>query len=381
MQRIVIIGSGMAGYGLARELRKLNQSATLTIISADAGDAYSKPMLSNAVAKGKAPAELISATADTMAQQLDAEIITHTRVSAIDPQHQCVKLETRDIAYDQLVLAVGADPIRLPLAGTGAKAVMSVNDIEDYARFRQALPAQARIAIIGGGLIGCEFANDLAARHEIHLIDRNPLPLGRLLPSVIAEPLLAGLESLGVHWHGAVQIKQITQIQRDHQALQIQLEDQQFIDCDVILSAIGLQARTGLAKNAGLAVNRGIVVDRYLKTSIDNIYALGDCAEVEGRLLPFVLPLMRGSKALAATLAGNRTAVSYPAMPVMLKTPVYPVAVLPPSSAEGAWKIDELDGTLRAIHIGENGMDGFALGGPKAAAQANTLAKEISPMF
>ena len=107
-----------------------------------------------------------------------------------------------------------------------------------------------------------------------------------------------------------------------------------------MLSAVGLRPRTALAGAAGLAVNRGIRVDRLLATSDAHIHALGDCAEVEGLVLPFVMPIMHQARALAATLAGKPTAIVYPAMPVVVKTPACPTVVCPPAAnAEGSWHI------------------------------------------
>ncbi len=378
MTRIVIIGTGMAGYGLAREIRKLDTDVSLTLISADAGDAYSKPMLSNAVSKGKTPETLITADATAMAQQLSAKIITQAKVERIDRAQKTVVLAEQVIVYDTLVLAVGADPIRLPLNGNAVDRIISVNDIYDYARFRESLPAKGRLAIIGGGLIGCEFANDLAAEHKVHVIDRNPLPLGRLLHTAIATPLLDALSSLGIQWHGNAAIDSV-----DHHGdgVQIRLNGDEVIECDAVLSAVGLKARTALAQAAGLTTNRGIVVDRYLQSTDPHIYALGDCAEVEGQFLPFVMPLMRCTKALAATLCGELTAVNYPAMPVTLKTPVYPVAVMPPANDCGDWHIDNTEDCLRALHYNNGKLTGFAIGGTKAVQQANILAKELAALF
>ncbi len=375
MAPVVIIGTGLAGYGVAREFRKLDKTSPMLIISADDGRAYSKPMLSTALTKNKSAAELASADADTMAQQLNAEIRTHTRVSAINHAAHTLQIDGENLPYAKLVLAIGADPFRPAMQGDSDQ-VLSVNDLNDYQRFRQELEDKNRVAILGGGLIGCEFANDLAnSGHYVDLIDRNLLPLGSVLPELVGEKLLTALQQLGVQWHGHTTAKRVSQ---HDDGFALELENGQQIHADVVLSAIGLRARTMLASRAGLKVNRGIVVDRYLRTSASDIYALGDCAEVEGHLLPYVMPLMRGTRALAQTLAGESTAVSYPAMPVVLKTPAYPISVLPPPpELEGEWQIEDEADALRARFFDQNNtLRGFVLCN-KATTEAGRHAADV----
>ncbi len=376
MAPVVIIGSGLAGYGVAREFRKLDKTTPLLIITADNGGAYSKPMLSNALTKGKTAATLVTADADSMAQQLNAEIRTVTRVSEINSVAHEIEIGAERITYSKLVMALGADPFQPLLQGNGANDVISVNDLVDYDRFRSAIDGKQNVAILGGGLIGCEFANDLGGNgFQVDIIDRNPWPLGRLLPEALGRQLQQGLESLGARWHGE---ETATTVEQSANGYSVTLESGAQLEVDVVLSAIGLRPRTALAKQAGLTVERGIVVDQYLQSSAEDIYALGDCAEVAGLLLPFVAPLMRASRALAQTLAGNATAVVYPAMPVMLKTPAYPISVLPPPpDVDGQWDIHEEPEAIRALfHTPDGALRGFALGG-MAATEGNKLAQDI----
>lgn len=378
MAPIIIVGSGLAGYSLAREYRKLNKTQPLLIITSDDGRAYSKPMLSNALAKGKTADELVTASAEKMAEQLGAQIRPHTRVVALKPQTHEIVLENETIQYHKLVLALGADPIRLPLDGD-AEQILSVNDLLDYARFRQALSGKSRVAILGGGFIGCEFANDLAPTgYQVHLIDRQSQPLAAWLPGELSQALLERLRAIGVVWHGGASVARIDKLA---DSFCLSMSDDSRIECDVVLSAIGLTPRIELARAAGIKVNRGIVADRYLQTSVDDIYALGDCAEVAGFVLPFVMPLMRGARTLAQTLAGEPTQVDYPAMPVALKTPAYPISIQPPPAAcDGVWSIDKTEQGIKALFHDSNGaLRGFALGG--VTNEAATLAKEIPPLF
>ena len=380
MKPIVIVGTGLAGYTVAREFRKLDRETPLVLISADDGAFYSKPMLSNAFAQGKDAAALVNTPADTMAEQLDARILTHCGVTAIDTNSGQVKTAQEDIDYTQLVLALGADPIRLPLNGDGAEEVLSVNDLGDYARFRETLQGHKRVALLGAGLIGCEFANDLVgAGYEVDVIDLAPLPLGRLLPPACGEAIRDALENSGIRWHLDTHVESVD---RTSSGFQLRLADGQVIDSDTVLSAVGLRPRTALAEAAGLSVNRGIEVGRDLRTSVPNVYALGDCAEVEGTVLPYIMPIMHAARALAKTLAGEPTDVKYPAMPVVVKTPALATVVCPPSpESSGEWKITGQAPDLRADFVDAEGtLLGVCLMG-EATRQKQAVARELpSPL-
>ncbi|HIP52749.1 MAG TPA: FAD-dependent oxidoreductase, partial [Chromatiales bacterium] len=171
-------------------------------------------------------------------------------------------------------------------------------------------------------------------------------------------------------------------VQREGEGYRIDLASGESLESDLVLSAIGLRPNVALAKAAGLKVARGIVVDRYLRTSAGDVYALGDCAEVEGLNLPFVMPLMHGARALAKTLAGTPVPVVYPPMPVVIKTPACPVVVSPPArGAVGAWQVEESEDGVRSRFLSEDGrLLGFALAGA-AVEEKQTLTRELPPVL
>ncbi len=380
MHPVVIIGSGLAGYNTTRELRKLDQETPLVIITTDGGEFYSKPMLSNALASKKTPESIPMSTTEQMAAQLDATVRPHTRVTAIEADSHQVRLGGEVIPYSKLVLALGAKQIRLPLAGDAAHEVLSVNDLDDYARFRAAIQDKKHVTIIGAGLIGCEFANDLAAAgYQVDVADIADQPLPRLLPPAGGVFMKEKLATLGVTWHFG------TGVQAVHKSggrLQVTLAHGATIESDVVLSAVGLKPKLDLARGAGLQLNRGIVVDRLLATSARDVYALGDCAEVEGLVLPFVMPIMHAARALAATLTGKPTPVSYPAMPVLVKTPACPTIVAPPAhGAAGEWRVEQTAGSVKSLFVGGSGkLLGFALNGAATAERAK-LAQQLPPVL
>jgi rubredoxin-NAD+ reductase len=374
---ILILGTGLSGYNLAREIRKLDKATPIVLVSRDAAPFYSKPMLSNALAGGKTAQSLVMKPAEKMAEELDARILAHRQVQAIDPAARRVTLDGGEsLDYRDLVLALGADPIRLPLGGDAAADVLSVNDLDDFARFSAKLEGVKRIAILGAGLIGCEFANDLLAR-GIHptVLDPAPWPLGRLLPEAAGAFFRARLEAAGATFRMGVAASAVS---KSESGYRLELNDGSTLDTDLVLSAVGLRARTGLAASAGLAVNRGVVVNRQLASSDPHIFAVGDCAEVEGLSLPFVMPIMQQVRALAKTLGGTPTDVSYPPMPVLVKTPAIPTVVAPPAPGQvGEWTVSvTADGLEALFKAADDSLKGFALLG-NATARKQALTPQL----
>ncbi len=361
MSPIVIVGSGLAGWTAVRELRKLDKALPVTLVTADSGDFYSKPMLSNALAQGKTPAQLVGTAAAAMAAQQDVILFSQTRTSGIDRARKVLLTDRGEVAYSRLVLALGADPIRLTLAGDAAGAVLSVNDLADYAHFREALGSAHSVALLGAGLIGCEFANDLAAAgHAVTVLDPAAWPLASLLPQAAGEALIAPLGQLGVTWRLG---QAVTRVDHAERGYRLTLGSGETLSADLVLSAVGLRPRIALAKDAGLMVNRGIVADAFLRTSDPDIYALGDCAEIEGQIRPHVLPIMHAARALAQTLAGTPTPAAFPPMPVVIKTPACPVAVQPVArDAQGRWLITADERGVKGLFYGPGKrLLGFAL--------------------
>ncbi|MDY7069079.1 Rubredoxin-NAD(+) reductase [Pseudomonas extremaustralis] len=377
---VVIIGTGLAGYNVAREFRRLDSETPLLLITADDGRSYSKPMLSTGFGKNKEADGLSMAEPGTMAEQLNAEVRTHTRVSGIDPGHKRLWIGEEAVAYRDLILAWGAETVRVPVEGDAGELIFPINDLEDYARFRAAAAGKHRVLVLGAGLIGCEFANDLIlGGYEIDLVAPCEQVMPTLLHPAAAAAVQAALEGLGARFHlGPV----LNRLQRSADGLQAHLSDGKVILCDLVVSAIGLRPRIDLAAAAGLQVNRGIMVDRHLKTSHANIYALGDCAEVDGLNLLYVMPLMTCARALAQTLAGNATAVSYGPMPVTVKTPVCPLVVSPPPrGTEGVWSVEGQGADIKALCRDASGrLLGYALTG-SAVMEKLALNKELPPLL
>jgi rubredoxin-NAD+ reductase len=376
MQSIVIIGSGIAGYSVAREVRKRDKSARLVVVTADDGHFYSKPALSEAFRLGAPVAELSARSAQGMAAQIRGEVWTDARVERIDLAGRTIDTSKGPLAYDKLVLSLGAEPVRLPLDATSLAHVFTVNDLCDYRRFRHAAEGTKVVAILGAGLIGCEFANDLLdAGFEVRVIDIASAPLNRLLPGPNGRYMHDALQQAGVDWHLGTGVQAI---EGAGQGVRIHCTSGESFDADIVLSAIGLRPRTALAREAGLEVAHGITVDAALRTSDPNVHALGDCAEVHGLWLPYIAPIGPAAKVIAANLTGDAALVRYGAMPVIVKTPACPAVVCPPPAGVlGEWNTESDPAGMQSLFRDAGGLlRGFALNGAhteRASALAQTM--------
>lgn len=382
---IVIIGTGIAGITTAKEVRKIDADCTITLITAGDGTVYSKPMLSNALALGKSPEGLAQKSAEAFAKETGCTMQTETRVVSIDRTNKRLVLDGpngRDVVgYGRLVLATGAAPRAYAVEGSPAAPLFTVNDLDDYGQWRRALKPDARVLIIGAGLIGSEFANDLAgAGHVVNVVDPAPWPLGRLLPERLGRTMAEALTRTGVNLFMGRAVTAMFPSERGGWAAR--LDNGKVINFDIALSAIGLVPNTQLARDAGLAVEQGVRVDARMRTSDADIFAIGDSAQSDAGVLPYILPVMTQARALAKTLTGTPTAAHLPALPVAVKTPALPAVVCPPKpGAEGEWHIEGEGDDLKALFVSPEGRAlGFALTGAETKGR-QALAKDMPDLL
>lgn len=384
---IVIIGTGIAGYTLIKEFRKLDKETPVIIITADDGRNYSKPMLSTGYTKNKDADALAMGDAGSMAKQFHCSVWTMTEVTAINTDKQTLTIGgATHIDYSKLVIAWGAEVIRPPMQGDALDQVYSVNDLMDYDTFRKAMSKGVKkVAIIGGGLIGAEFTNDLLnGGFETETIDPLGWPIASLLPEPCGKALQGALEAQGAKFHfGPLPSGEFgpvaTEVNKTDSGVEVKLNNGETIQADIAVSAVGVRPRIALAEAAGIECGRGVKANRLLETSAKNVYTLGDCAEVNGHVLFYVAPLMACARALAQTLTGKPTEVSYPAMPVTIKVPANPVVVAPaPRGVEGEWEFKQDGSNVVAEFRNPQGeLLGFALTGEEAIKEKMRLQKEL----
>jgi rubredoxin-NAD+ reductase len=362
---IVIIGTGLAGYSLAKEIRKLDKEQPLVFITQDDGHFYSKPLLSTAFAQKNTPQTLVITDVDTMRSQLNATIHTFSTVTDIDIEEQKITFQNTDNAqsfhFSQLVFAMGAIPRPFPFFNE-LRHHYRINSLMDYASFVKNLELWQHLTIIGSGLVGCEFAHDLAQTHlDIEVVTPDPYPLCSLVPKLVGDALQQSLAAQGIQWHTSANISH-SEVINDHYLLHL---GQQTIKTHGVLTAIGIQPNIELAKRSHVIVNKGIVVDDYLQTNFPQVFALGDCAEISGQCRQFVAPILQCARALAQTLTGKLTPVRLPLMPISLKVSSYPIIAFPPPLlCEGEWQYEKLNHDIKGIFCDVEGqVKGYVLSG------------------
>lgn len=336
MARVIIIGAGVAGHTVARELLAQRPGVAVTLVTADDGHLYPKPQLSTSLRLGKGPDDLIIQRAEAI-QARGIEILARSRVTALDPARKRIELhDGRRLAYDYLVLALGASPSVPPIEGL-FEDVLTVNHLDDYRRFRQRLIDDHPVLIIGGGLIGIEFAADLASvGRSVAVVDPGPAALPRLLPPRAAQLMADALAQHGVRFYWDRRVSRLAGVPGRFDAT---LSDGTVIQAGTVLSAVGLRPNIELARAAGLPTRRGVLVDAGMRVCPD-VYAVGDCAELPGGLyLPFVRPITDGAKYIARAIAGTAEAsLAMPNYTISVKVPQWPVSSTTPLPEEaGDW--------------------------------------------
>lgn len=363
---VVIVGAGIAGWSVAESIRRHDRETPLLLISACEGLSYPKPALSTAFAQGKRAEDLVEQDAAGRAATLNLAVRTETRVIKIDPKKRRLTTAKGGIQYAKLILALGGRQRELPIAGDASASVLQVNDLAAYKRLRNRLEQNVRhITILGAGLIGCEFAEDFStAGYRVSIIDPGDYPLASLLPMDTAIQLRRQLEQKGVDWHFNTTLDSA---ERNGGRLRAVLCDGEAIETDLILSAAGLVPQTQLAEKAGLSVSRGIDTDRLMRTSDRDIYALGDCAAVDGELFCYIEPIRRQADTIAADLRGEHRPFDTLPPLVRVKTPSFPLTICPPRKRDGVSAMPHKTADRdRVDFLQEGEVVGFILSGNNA---------------
>ncbi|WP_312691350.1 NADH:flavorubredoxin reductase NorW [Kosakonia sp.] len=367
---IVIIGSGFAARTLVKNIRKLDATLPLTLIAADSMDEYNKPDLSHVISLAQRADDLTRQSAGEFAEQYAVQLFPHTRVTAIDTENRIVKSADQHWPYDKLVLATGAAAFIPPLPGSAL--MLTLNSQQEYRQCEAQLRDARRVLIVGAGLIGCELAMDFCrAGKTVTVLDNAASILPSLMPPEVSGRLQHCLTAMGVR---LLLKSRLLSLEQTDNGIRAALDDDRETEVDVVVAATGLTPQVGLAQSAGINVGRGIVVDSTLQTSQPQIFALGDCAEINGRVLPYLQPIQLSAMTLAKNLTGNSTPLTLPAMLVKVKTPLMPLHLAGETARNDLrWHIaTDADGmvakgmdaedTLRAFVVSEDRMkDAFAL--------------------
>lgn len=271
--RIVIIGGGAAAFAAAERLRGLGFGGSLTMLSADADPPCDRPNLSKDYLAGTAAEDWIPLQPDGFYADRRIDLRLSCEVTAIDTAARQVRTRAGEsFGYDALLIATGAEPVRLPLPGFDRPNVFALRSLADARAIVAAVGTAKSVALIGAGFIGMEAAGALRARGlEVHVVAREEVPMERALGREFGEFITGLHRDHGVQFH----------LQASPSGFDggiLALEDGTRIAADLLIVGAGVAPRIALASAAGLAVENGILVDERLQTSVAGIYAAGDVA-------------------------------------------------------------------------------------------------------
>lgn len=367
---IVIIGSGFAARQLVKNIRKQDASVPLTLIAADSMDEYNKPDLSHVISQNQRAEDLTRQTAGEFAELFNLRLFPYTWVTDIDAAAHVVKATEKTWQYDRLVLATGASAFVPPIEGR--ELIITLNSQQEYQASETGLRDAQRVMIVGGGLIGTELAMDFCrAGKSVTLVDHAASILSSLMPAEVSSRLQHHLTDMGVHLLLKSQLQSLSKTEGGIRAV---LDRNRSVEVDAVIAATGLRPETALAHRAGAEIQRGVKVNSYLQTTQPDIYALGDCAEINGQVLPFLQPIQLSAMYLAKNLLGGSAPLKLPAMLIKVKTPELPLHLAGETQRQDLnWKITleqqgmvahgvDNEDQLRAFVVSEDRMkEAFAL--------------------
>jgi NADPH-dependent 2,4-dienoyl-CoA reductase/sulfur reductase-like enzyme/nitrite reductase/ring-hydroxylating ferredoxin subunit len=277
-KRIVIIGAGAAGHAAAEQLRVRGYRGQVVLIGADPSGPVDRPNLSKDFLAGSAPEEWIPLRPAEWFAEHGIELQVGARVASIDPKKRTVLVENgRSYEYDRLLLATGAEPIKLAIGGADSPRVRYLRTLDDSRQIIAAAKEGARALVVGASFIGLEVAASLRARKvEVQVVAPDQVPLERVMGAELGSYIRSLHEEHGVKFHLGRKPQAIEEA--GDGALSVRLDDDSRVECDFVVVGIGVKPATALAEKAGLEVDNGIVVSGELQSSDENIFAAGDLA-------------------------------------------------------------------------------------------------------
>jgi len=273
LRKVVIVGGGAAGLSAADALRRRGYEGALTMISADDSPPCDRPNLSKDFLAGTAPPEWIPLRPAEFYAERNIDLVLESRVSGVDIARRRVEIESgRQFEFDALLLATGAEPVRLDIPGAAADQVCYLRTFADSRAIVAKAAAARCVVVVGASFIGLEAAASLRARGiEVHVVAPEKVPMARILGESAGQFIQALHESHGVRFHLGNSVGRVD-------GRRVALRDGSIIDADFLVLGAGVRPSVALAEKAGLNIDRGVTVNEYLETGAPGVFAAGDIA-------------------------------------------------------------------------------------------------------
>ena len=271
--KIVIVGGGAAGFAAAEMLRRRQFGGSIVMLSNDAAPPVDRPNLSKDYLAGQAPEDWLPLRPESFYGEAHIELRLNTKVASIDTKARQVVTEAGGkVGYDRLLLATGAEAVRLPSPGADPKRVFTLRTLADCRAIIEAATSKRRALVIGASFIGLEVAASLRARElEVHVVAPEKIPMERVLGPQMGDFVRSLHEEHGVIFH-----LEDTVVSFD--GPRATLKSGGMLEADLVVMGVGVRPRLTLAEQAGIALDRGVLVNAFLETSASGIYAAGDIA-------------------------------------------------------------------------------------------------------
>jgi len=303
--RIIIIGLGMAAVRLLDELvkRQAQQRYDIVVFGDESHGGYNRIQLSH-VLSGETTLDEITSHDAAWFEQHGMTWFSGRKVMSINPKAKCLTDATGETHhYDKLVLATGSLPVMVDVVGRNLAGVMSFRDVFDVQRMMALRPENGRVVVVGAGLLGLEAAYGLVKQgFAVTVVHRSDRVMSQQLDQGAGALLQSHLEGMGIQF---VLSAQVNAIDGTDSVASVALSTGDVLLAQAVVMAIGIRPNAALAKEAGLVVNRGVVVDGQCRTSLDGVYAVGECSEFDGQTYGLVAPIYRQVSVLVAQLMGE----------------------------------------------------------------------------
>ena len=272
-ERIVIIGGGAAGFAAAERLRRERYQGSLVMLSSDDASPVDRPNLSKDYLAGSAPEEWVPLRPDSFYSEHGIELRLKSNVTGVDPRSREVVLaEGSKVPYDRLLLATGAEPIRLSIPGADQPHVRTLRSLADCRSIIERATTARRAVVLGASFIGLEVAAALRVRQiEVHVVAPEKRPMERILGPEMGDFVRSLHEQHDVVFH-------LEDAANAIDGRHVKLKSGGTLEADLVVAGVGVRPRLELAEEAGLALDRGVAVNSYLETSVPGIFAAGDIA-------------------------------------------------------------------------------------------------------